>query len=117
MNMAKKIRTENSYPVLVSKLSEYAQSNHHFAIALQKTAVFDEKLYFWSLTNFKKVIFQIYKKKHKKMLKSYFYNNENLIWESLCDGVVYINFLIIELVSLNWHPLQSQQKIGGIFVS
>ncbi len=57
MNMAKISRTENVYPVPDSKFPQYAHSNHHFAIALQKTSVVDEQLYFWSLTSFKKVFF------------------------------------------------------------
>ena len=57
INMAKKNRTENLYPVPGSIFLEYAWSNNHFAISLQKTSVFYEKLYFWSLTNFKKCVF------------------------------------------------------------
>ena len=50
--------TENLYTDPGSIFLEYAWSFNHFAIALQKTSVFDEKLYFGSLTNFKKVIFE-----------------------------------------------------------
>ena len=46
-----KIRTEISYPVPKSIFLGDSRCDHHFAVALQKTAVFDEKLYFWSLTN------------------------------------------------------------------
>ena len=55
--MAKQIRTENLYPVPGSIFLEYSHCNHHFAISLQKRSVFDEKLYFESLANFKKVFF------------------------------------------------------------
>ena len=58
INMVKKIRTEFLIPVLGSKFLEYSHCDDHFVIALQKTSVFNENLYFWSLTNFKKVIFQ-----------------------------------------------------------
>ena len=49
--MAKKIRTENLKSDPGSKFLEYAHCNHHFVISLQKIAVFDEKLYFCSLTH------------------------------------------------------------------
>ena len=57
INMAKQIRTENLYTVPGSKFLKYACGNHHFARSLQKITVFNEKLYVWSLTNFKKMIF------------------------------------------------------------
>ena len=45
INMAKIGRTEMLYPVLGSIFSEFSHSDDHFAIALQKTSVFNEKLY------------------------------------------------------------------------
>ena len=57
INTAKKIRTEILNPVLGSFFLEYSHSDDHFAISLQKRSVFDEKLYFESLANFKKVFF------------------------------------------------------------
>ena len=60
--MAKIGRTENSYTVPGSKFPEYSENDRHFAVAPPKTSVFDEKLYFGSLTNFQKVIFQKNKK-------------------------------------------------------
>ena len=44
--MAKKIRTENLYTDPGSIFLEYAWSDNHFAVALQKIAVFNEKLNF-----------------------------------------------------------------------
>ena len=58
INTAKNIRTEILNPVLGSFFLEYSHSDDHFAISLQKRSVFDEKLYFESLANFKKVFFQ-----------------------------------------------------------
>ena len=46
LNIGKIGRTENLYPVPGSKFPEDSHCNHHFATALQKTQVFDEKLYF-----------------------------------------------------------------------
>ena len=46
INMAKKNRTENLYPVPGSIFLEYAWSNNNFVISLQTITVFDEKLYF-----------------------------------------------------------------------
>ena len=66
INMVKIIRTEFVIPVLGSKFLEYSHCDDHFVIALQKTSVFDENLYFWSLTNFKKVIFQKRKNEQTK---------------------------------------------------
>ena len=43
--MAKMSRTENLYTDLGGIILEYAWSNHHFAVSLQKTLVSDEKLY------------------------------------------------------------------------
>ena len=44
--MAKMRATENLYTDLGSIFLEYAWSNNHFAISLQKASVFDEKPYF-----------------------------------------------------------------------
>ena len=44
--MAKIRATENSYTDPGSKFHEYSENDSHFAVAPQKTSVFDEKLYF-----------------------------------------------------------------------
>ena len=44
--MAKMRATENLYTDPGSIFLEYAWSDNHFAVALQTTSVFDEKLYF-----------------------------------------------------------------------
>ena len=62
--MAKIGRTENSYTDPGSKFPEYSENDSHFAVAPQKTSVFDEKLYFGSLTNFQKVIKKIWEFKN-----------------------------------------------------
>ena len=69
INMVKQIRTEILNPVLGSFFLEYSHSDDHFAISLQKRSVFDEKLYFESLTNFKKVFFSKKNETSKKNKK------------------------------------------------
>ena len=53
--MAKQIRTDHLKSDPGSKFLEYARGAHHFAISLQQISVFDEQLYFWSLTWLKQV--------------------------------------------------------------
>ena len=69
INIAKISRTENLYPVLGSIFSEYSLCNHNFAVALQKSSIFDEKLYFSSLP-----FFGILKKTKKINFHFYFFN-------------------------------------------
>ena len=70
--MAKKNSTEILNPVLGSKFLEYSHSDDHFAISLQKRSVFDEKLYFESLANFKKVFFS-----KNERIKIFFFRTRN----------------------------------------
>ena len=65
--MAKKNHTEILYPVPGSIFLEYTHCANHFAISLQKTTVFDEKLNFLILVKFQKVI-NIAKKNRTEML-------------------------------------------------
>ena len=71
--------TENLYTDPGSIFLEYAWSDNHFAISLQKTTVFDEKQHFLILDKFQKSDLQNFQKKtHKKKLSPIFSKNTKL---------------------------------------